>query len=203
MNIDLNIFNLQNSKNGTVVDLKNAQINNPIFIFISSVFVSCIFVSSATNIRKVFFKNREIIKTSAILFSLVLYLSVTISFGFEEIFLYFSLPYNKFVFCISYVLFFIVYFYFLIRHRWLLDKGTLEYKDNKIMLYYNQEFEEINYLDISKVEKEKSFIIGTTFFIYTKNDKKSKIKFNFYNYEDVLTFEDKLKNKNISIDNLE
>ncbi|RBQ27949.1 hypothetical protein [Aliarcobacter vitoriensis] len=198
MNKDFNIFNLQNSKNETVADFRNAQINNPIFIFFSSITNT----KEDINIRKVFYKNREIIKISAILFPLILYVSVTTSFGFEEIFLYFSLPYNKFIFFISYVLFFIVYFYFLIRHRWLLDKGFLKYENEKILFTYNNEFEEINYLDISKVEKEKSFVSGITFFIYTKNDKKPKIKFNFYNYKNVLTFEDKLKNKNISIDNL-
>ena len=182
-----NIFT-QTGANSTQIQ---NQINNPIFI-----------VPESTNIRKVFFKNREIIKISAILFPLILSVSLAISFGFEGIFLYFGLPYNKFIFFISYILFFIIYFYFLIRHRWLLDKGTLEYKDNKIIFYYNQEFEEINYLDISKVEKGKSFIIGTTFFIYKKDDKKAKIKFNFYKYKDVKIFEDKLRNKNITVDNL-
>lgn len=57
-------------------------------------------------------------------------------------------------------------------------------------------------MDISKVEKEKSFVSGTTFFIYKKEDKKAKIKFNFYNYKDVKIFEDKLRNKNISVYNL-
>ena len=56
------------------------QINNPIFI-----------VPENINIRKVFFKNREIIKISAILFPLLLSVSFAISFGFEEIFLYFGL----------------------------------------------------------------------------------------------------------------
>ncbi|WP_418180471.1 hypothetical protein ACNSOL_10875 [Aliarcobacter lanthieri] len=192
---NISIGNSGNTSNGG--DFYN--FDNPIFIFFSSI----INTKEDINIRKVFYKNREIIKISAILFPLILYISITTSFGFEEIFLYFSLPYNKFIFFISYVLFFIVFFYFLIRHRWLLDKGFLKYENEKILFTYNNEFEEINYLDISKVEKEKSFIIGTTFFIYTKNDKKSKIKFNFYNYKDVLTFEDKLKNKNIPIDNLE
>ncbi|MDN5054320.1 hypothetical protein [Aliarcobacter butzleri] len=189
---NISIGNSGNTSNGG--DFYN--FDNPIFIF------ATLATKEDINIRKVFYKNREIIKISAILFPLILYVSVATSFGFEEIFLYFSLPYNKFIFFISYVLFFIVYFYFLIKYRWLLDKGTLKYKDEKILFTYNNEFEEINYLDISKVEKEKSFIIGTTFFIYTKNNEKAKIKFNFYNYEDVLTFEDKLKNKNISIDNL-
>ena len=182
-----NIFT-QTGANSTQIQ---NQINNPIFI-----------VPESTNIRKVFFKNREIIKISAILFPLILSVSLAISFGFEGIFLYFGLPYNKFIFFIFYILSFAIYFYFLIRFRWFLDKGFIKYEDEKILLTYNNEFEEINYLDISKVEKEKSFVSGTTFFIYKKEDKKAKIKFNFYNYKDVKIFEDKLRNKNISVYNL-
>ncbi|XQC05578.1 hypothetical protein ACOAJ8_00070 [Arcobacter cryaerophilus gv. pseudocryaerophilus] len=183
-----NIFT-QTGANSTQIQ---NQINNPIFI-----------VPESTNIRKVFFKNREIIKISAILFPLLLSVSFAISFGFEEIFLYFGLPYNKFIFFIFYVLSFAIYFYFLIRFRWFLDKGFLKYENAKMIFNYNNEFEEINYSDIHKVEKEKSFITGTTFFIYKKEDKKAKIKFNFYNYKDVKIFEDKLINKNIIVDNLE
>ena len=69
-----NIFT-QTGANSTQIQ---NQINNQIFI-----------VPENINIRKVFFKNREIIKISAILFPLIIYISVPTSFGFEELFFVF------------------------------------------------------------------------------------------------------------------
>ena len=95
-----------------------------------------------------------------------------------------------------------IYGYILIKHRWFLNKGTIKYCNEKMIFAYNNSPNEINYSDIFRIEKEQSFISGTSFFIYTKEDRKAKIKFNFYNYKDVKIFEDKLRNKNISVYNL-
>ena len=95
-----------------------------------------------------------------------------------------------------------IYGYILIKHRWFLNKGTIKYCNEKMIFAYNNSPNEINYSDIFRIEKEQSFISGTSFFIYTKEDRKAKIKFNFYDDIDTMDFEDKLKNKNISIHNL-
>ena len=50
-------------------------------------------------------------------------------------------------------------------------------------------------MEMAELQKKMSVL-------YKKEDKKAKIKFNFYNYKDVKIFEDKLRNKNISVYNL-
>ena len=106
-----NSTQIQNQINNPIFSTQiQNQINNPIFI-----------VPENINIRKVFFKNREIIKISAILFPLLLSVSFAISFGFEEIFLYFIVSISL-----------VVYVYAVVR---LNRKNGEEAYNNAYMMY--------------------------------------------------------------------
>jgi len=174
-------FDLRNSTNNTVADFNNAQINNPIFIL----------KQEKIKIRKIFFTNREIKLNSIFFICSLLFSFIMFYLMFDSIFL------SLFI-----VIALSIYGYILIKHRWFLNKGTIKYCNEKKIFAYNNSPNEINYSDIFRIEKEQSFISGTSFFIYTKEDRKAKIKFNFYDDIDTMDFEDKLKNKNISIHNL-
>ncbi len=174
--------NFENSENETAQKFDRIKIGKQINKFKNK---------KNIEIRKVFFKNREI-KMHIAFFT----------FSFLYIFIMFYFMYDSIYIFLFTILFLSIYGYILVKHRWFLNKGFLKYKNEKMTFNYNNEFDEINYSDILKVEKEKSFFSGISFFIYSKEDKKVKIKFNFYNYDDVTIFEDKLKNKNILINNL-
>lgn len=196
MNKEVNKFNLTNSQNETVVDFKNATIENPVFIFPpedeKKKFEEFKESRKDIRIRKINYTNKETKIFTTIIIGLILYPPIIFYYGLNSISI-----------SISILIFFVFYFTSLIIHRWFLDKGFLKYKKEKIVLTYNNIFEEINYSDISKIKKEKSFISGTSFFLYTRDDEKAKIKFNFYNYSDVMDFENKLEKESyIKIENI-
>ena len=172
MNKEVNKFNLTNSQNETVVDFKNATIENPVFIFPpedeKKKFEEFKESKKDIRIRKINYTNKETKIFTTIIIGLILYPPIIFYYGLNSI----SLSVSTF-------LFFIFYFISLIIHRWFLDNGFLKYK------------------------KEKSFISGTSFFLYTRDDEKAKIKFNFYNYSDVMDFENKLEKESyIKIENI-
>ena len=159
MNKEPYTFDLRNSTNNTVADFNNAQINNPIFIL----------KQEKIKIRKIFFTNREIKLNSIFFICSLLFSFIMFYLMFDSIFL------SLFI-----VIALSIYGYILIKHRWFLNKGTIKYCNEKMIFAYNNSPNEINYSDIFRIEKEQSFISGTSFFIYTKEDRKAKIKFNFY-----------------------
>lgn len=193
MNTESYTLDLKNSTNNTVADFTDAQIDNQIILLKQEIIqnIKLEIKQEKIEIRRIFFTNREIkIYTIFFLCSLLL------------IFLMYYLMFDSISISLFIVLSLSFYGYVLVKHRWFVDEGTLEYYNKKMSFSYDGKFNEINYSNIFRIEKEKSFIRGMSFFIYSKENKEATIKFNSHDATNIMNFENKMKNKNISINNL-